>query len=437
MKIDTNKTVYDLVTENSELKNELIKMGFVALANPIMLHTMAKKVSLKQAAKVLGVDNIREKLVKLGYEVTDSECDTTASKRKELLKSYIERLSQGENLENVKKDFVNNFKTVSSSEIMTVEEELLNSNISKEKTRKLCDIHSALFHGMTDNENKEENYEHEPFISYMAKENHIVKELIKAALKNGEINNDILKISSHYKKKGDLIYPILKVKYHKPGPSDIMWAVDVEILKNLKKASQEKNKKLWQDTLTRAEEMTYKEENILYPLLKETLHKEDLQLLYIDLKDYDHDFLSYDQDILAPEKDDTDKYIHFKKGKMRIDQLEAMLDTMEFEITFVDENDINAYYNDNKEAKIFKRPMSSLGREVYTCHPPQVEPIVRKLINDFKEAKRDSFRLIQQMGEKDYSISYYAVRDKGGNYKGVLEIVEDLSFYKNYYLKNK
>ena len=351
-----------------------------------------------------------------------------------LLKNYIERLSNGENLEAVRKDFVANFEGVSSSEIMDAEEELLSSGIDKEEVRKLCDVHSALFHGMIDNEKNEENYDGQKFISYMARENEKVKELIKKAIEKMDFDDEILKICSHYKKKGDLIYPLLKVKYNKPGPSDIMWAVDVEILKNLKRAIKDKNKKLFEDCLTRADEMTYKEENILYPLLKDTFTKDDLDMLYEDLKDYEHNLISY-ADVVEEKNIREDDYIHFRKGKMRVDQLEAMLDTMEFEITFVDDNDINSYYNDNKEAKVFKRPMSSLGREVYTCHPPQIEPMVRALIKDFKEKKRDSLKLVKKIGDKDYQVSYYAVRDKNEIYKGVLEIVQDMSFYKDYLKK--
>ena len=434
MKIDINKAVYVLVTENPELKDILINMGFKALDNPLMFNTMAKKVSLKRGAKIMGIENLSEKLEKFGYEVVDSSNDDEVVHRKLLLKNYIERLSNGENLEAVRKDFVANFEGVSSSEIMDAEEELLSSGIDKEEVRKLCDVHSALFHGMTDNEKNEENYDGQKFISYMARENEKVKELIKKAIAKMDFDDGILKICSHYKKKGDLIYPLLKVKYNKPGPSDIMWAVDVEISKNLKRAIKDKNKKLFEDCLTRADEMTYKEENILYPLLKDTFTKDDLDMLYEDLKDYEHNLISY-ADVVEEKNIREDDYIHFRKGKMRVDQLEAMLDTMEFEITFVDDNDINSYYNDNKEAKVFKRPMSSLGREVYSCHPPQIEPMVRALIKDFKEKKRDSLKLVKKIGDKDYQVSYYAVRDKNEIYKGVLEIVQDMSFYKDYLKK--
>lgn len=434
MKIDINKNVYDLVTENPEIKTTLIDLGFKALANPLMFNTMAKKMSIKRGAKMLGIDNISQKLEEYGYEIVDSSTNPEVQQRKELIKNYIARLTSGEDLETVRKDFVENFEGVSSSEIMDAEEDLLNSGVDKEEVRKLCDVHSALFHGMTESEKTKEAYT-DPFISYMARENDKVKEIIKKAQEEGDFSEQLQKIGSHYKKKGDLIYPILKVKYKKKGPSDVMWAVDVEIGKGLKKAIKEKNQTLLDETLKRAEEMTYKEENILYPLVRENLSKEDLDLLYQDLEDYDHDLVAYGKENFEQEKIKEDDYIHFKKGKLRIDQLEAMLDTMEIEITFVDDKDINSYYNDHEGRKVFKRPISSLGREVYTCHPPQVEPLVRGLIKDFKDKKKDSFKLIKKIGDKDFAISYYAVRDKEGTYKGVLETVQDLSFYKDYLTK--
>ena len=247
-----------------------------------------------------------------------------------------------------------------------------------------------------------------------------------------DLGEDIYKVFNHYRKKGDLIYPILKAKYNKPGPSDVMWAVDIDIANNFKKAMKLNKKDLALETIKRAEEMTYKEENILYPLAFETISHEDFDLLFKDLGDYDHDLVSYKKAENKKINEYTDGYINFAKGKMRVDQLEAMLDTLEIEITYVDENDISSYYNDHKGKKVFKRPESSLGREVYSCHPPQVEPIVRGLIKEFKAGSKDSLKLVRNIKGRDFAISYYAVRDKDGVYKGVVETVQDLSFYKEY-----
>ena len=120
---------------------------------------------------------------------------------------------------------------------------------------------------------------------------------------------------------------------------------------------------------------------------------------------------------------------------MRVDQLEAMLDTLEIEITYVDEKDINSYYNNPRENKIFKRPQSSLGRKVYSCHPPQAQPKVKKIIGDLKSGARDKVVVIRDIGGSDYTVSYYGVWDKEGNYKGILETVQNMDFYKNYLKK--
>ena len=47
--------------------------------------------------------------------------------RKELLKSYLKRLSTGEDLESVRRDFVEAFEDVDASEIMQAEQEMIAS----------------------------------------------------------------------------------------------------------------------------------------------------------------------------------------------------------------------------------------------------------------------------------------------------------------------
>lgn len=439
MIIDINKTVYDLIKDNDKLKEDLISVGFTGLKNPLMIKSLAKSMSVKRGAKMMGISDYDLKLKAMGYELIDSSENPEVIERKKLIKSYLSRLSSGEELDSVRKDFKENFEGVSSAEIMDAEEELLASGMDKNEVRKLCDVHSALFHGETESEKNPSSYEEGSFIDYFAKENEKIKEILKEAKESiksvEEVGDDIYKVFKHYRKKGDLIYPILKAKYNKPGPSDVMWAVDIDIANNFKKAMKLNDNDLTLETIKRAEEMTYKEENILYPLVFENVTEKDLMQLYRDLADYDHDLVPYDKKDFTKESDYQEGFVNFSKGKLRVDQLEALLDTLEIEITYIDENDINSYYNNHNGEKVFKRPVSSLGREVYYCHPPQVEPLVRNLIKEFKAGTRDSLKLVRNIKGTDFAISYYAVRDKAGKYLGVLETVQDLSFYKNHLTK--
>ena len=53
----------------------------------------------------------------------------------------------------------------------------------------------------------------------------------------------------------------------------------------------------------------------------------------------------------------------------------------------MDENDINCFFNEGE--KVFKRPAMAIGREVFSCHPPKIEAMVRQIIDDFRTGKQD------------------------------------------------
>ncbi|MDU1706944.1 MAG: PAS domain-containing protein, partial [Anaerococcus vaginalis] len=48
------------------------------------------------------------------------------------------------------------------------------------------------------------------------------------------------------------------------------------------------------------------------------------------------------------------------------------------------------------------------------------------------KGSKDKFQIIKNIKGNDHAVTYYAVRDKNENYLGVLETVQDLSFYKSY-----
>lgn len=72
---------------------------------------------------------------------------------------------------------------------------------------------------------------------------------------------------------------------------------------------------------------------------------------------------------------------------MTVPQLEALLNTLPIEITFVDDNNINRFFNEGP--KVFKRPQMAIDREVFSCHPPKIEAMVRAILDDFRNNKRD------------------------------------------------
>ena len=118
-------------------------------------------------------------------------------------------------------------------------------------------------------------------------------------------------------------------------------------------------------------------------------------------------------------------------GHLTLAQLTAMLNTLPLEITFVDADNFNRYFNEG--SKIFKRPLMAIDREVFSCHPPKIEPMVRSIIEDLRSGKRSQVPMwVEKCGHPMY-VNYMAVRDDEGNYVGTVEVVQDMEFAKKHF----
>jgi PAS domain S-box-containing protein len=112
--------------------------------------------------------------------------------------------------------------------------------------------------------------------------------------------------------------------------------------------------------------------------------------------------------------------------KLSHEVIEALLDALPVDITFVDEEDRVQYFN--KEGKrIFARSRKIIGLKVQKCHPQKSIHVVNQILGDFRNKKRDSANFwIDVKGQKIY-IRYFAVRDNEGEYLGCLEVTQDIT----------
>src|SRR5690606_18680016 len=69
--------------------------------------------------------------------------------------------------------------------------------------------------------------------------------------------------------------------------------------------------------------------------------------------------------------------VHFDAGFLTPEELNAMLNTLPFDITFVDKDGAVKYFTQGKE-RIFARPKTVIGRQVSNCHPPASVHIVEQ-----------------------------------------------------------
>ena len=408
----------------------------------------------------------------------DSVQDTVQdSERVEQLKGFLKRLGTGEELGAVREDFVSQFAHVEASEIMKAEQGLMREGTPLAEVQQLCDLHSALFHGSTIHEQMDAEHAKVEAVleaqeksqsvvtlvetvghplNRLTEENKALDALIEAfkvkvANKTATVDdvNEIRQVSIHYAKKGDLLYPHLKIAYDISGPSMVMWTVDGDIRDGFGRLARAKSiDDAWYEEfdglLTRAQEMIYKEQNILFPICAENFSAEEWYQIYKDTEQYEEIFgvervawaeaESALAAKVAPTSGDSNT-IALIGGSLTLEQLDAMLNTMPMEITFVDHVDINRYFNDGE--KVFKRPTTAIGRDVFSCHPPKVEPIVRGIIESFRNGERDNVAVWLEKVGRPFYVNYMAVRDQNNNYLGTLELVQDMQFAKEHFASVK
>ena len=108
------------------------------------------------------------------------------------------------------------------------------------------------------------------------------------------------------------------------------------------------------------------------------------------------------------------------------EQLEGILEAIPVEISFVDKNDLVKFWNKH-ETRIFRRPVSVIGKSVQNCHPKHSVDKVNQILSDFKTGRQDSAEFWINLGERKVYIRYFAVRDKAGSYLGTLEATQDIT----------
>lgn len=504
-KIDFTKTVFELTEEYPELIKIMADLGFSEITKPPVLNSVGRLVTIPKGAKMKQISmlDIVTALVANGFEL-EGEMPSVVSaensaeqpvlqdakkeepkSRKELLKSYLKRLGNGEDLESVRMDFVKHFHAVEATEIMEAEQELMKEGTPITEVQRLCDLHSALFHGTTTEEKlveeekdaeksllvkkaREELAKRDAFpqkdysdkqaraaalaeipghpLYTFVKENEALSGLL-AQFRESETKElfaSIRELSIHYAKKGDLLYPHLKVKYGISGPSDVMWTVDDEIRDELGALGKEQEQSAEWNTrldavLKRAQEMIYKEQNVLFPICAVNFTEEEWYGIYQDSKDYATCFGVENETWEEAEKYRPGKIVASEGeivmpgGHMTLPQLIALLNTIPLEISFIDADNINRFFNEGP--KVFKRPGMAIDREVFSCHPPKIEPMVRSILEDFRKGVRDSVPVWMEKNGRLMLVTYMAVRDHDQTYLGTVELVQDMEFAKAHFQK--
>lgn len=394
-----------------------------------------------------------------------SEMINNREYRQKVLKELITELHKGKGVEEIKPRFEKLINGISVTEIAEMEKALVLEGMPLEEIQKLCDVHAAVFKGSIEDIHKPQNLKEVPGhpVHTFLLENRELEKLVNDRIKpdakdfasedNRENVNKLLEdinalweVDKHYQKKENLLFPYLE-KYGITAPPKVMWGVDDEVRAAIKEArgmlsSYGGNKPALLDKLNEAankvSEMIFKEENILFPMALDTLAEDEWIRIGEESGEFGYCLITpeaewkpanINMEKRASEEGkqaDTGEYVKFDAGIMSPDEINAMLNTLPFDITFVDKSGAVKYFTQGKD-RIFARPKTIIGRLVQNCHPPASMHVVEKVVEELRSGAKEHEDFWIRMGDRFVFIRYYAVRSAEGQYLGIMEVTQDIA----------
>ncbi len=375
--------------------------------------------------------------------------------RQAKLKEIILSLHNGATFEQAKAEFSKHFENVTTHEISKMEQALLqDGSVTVNEIQSLCDVHAAVFGGKISDIHKLNDHSNIPGhpVNVFTNENRRIEQLIDEEIRphlsvTGRTSLLMLRIAydrlweidKHYKRKEMLFFPRLE-KAGITAPPKVMWGVDDEIRAEIKAIISDLASKTVDEAavkakiehnITRVKDMIFKEDNILMPLLLDHMKFFDWVLVDSSTPEIGY-FLEAPKETWTKANDEEstenkvkEGEVPFNAGSLTFTEVNALLNTVPFDMTFIDKDGHVKYFTQGKE-RIFDRPKTVLGRHVNMCHPPQSVDLVEQIVNSFKDGSKDSEDFWLPLGDKFVYIRYFAVRDADGNYLGTLETTQDI-----------
>ncbi|WP_455098402.1 DUF438 domain-containing protein [Prevotella jejuni] len=299
-------------------------------------------------------------------------------------------------------------------------------------------------------------------LSHYYKENDEMRRLLLAVedliqypmIKNQwlELYDQIRQYPIHYQRKQNQLYPLLEKKGF-DRPTTTMWNFDdiirdeiKESLRLLEANDEEAFIAAQSELIANARDLMEKEETILYPTSYALISAEEFE----DMKAGDQEIGFAFFTVETPSSPNTQhstpkegfaedlqallsKYgysagpqqeLDVATGKLTLEQINLIYQHLPIDISFVDENELVKFYSDT-DHRIFPRSKNVIGRQVSNCHPRKSVHIVEEIVAKFRSGEQDKAEFWINKPEVFLYIVYFAVRDKQGRFRGVLEMMQD------------
>ncbi len=383
--------------------------------------------------------------------------------RKAALKGVILSLHAGRTVDEVKSEFAALLRDVGAGEIAEIEQALIAGGVTGAEIKRLCDVHVAVFRDALDDQPEPGARPGHPTETLQAE--NAAAECAIVALEQAVAASDweqaqgrldtLREYQKHYVREENILFPYLE-KHGFTGPSSVMWAIHDDVragwkaLDALLAAGPGEDEAAFRAQLeatmeplnTTIRDMFSKEERILIPAALERLSSEEWQAIreqgpevgYFQVEPDTYQAPEQEgaqvAEVRGPAPEEVDQrdrgLIQLDTGAMSTEEINLVLTHMPLDFTFVDADDRVRYFSGGEE-RIFPRSPAIIGRTVQRCHPPASVHRVQEVLDDFRDGRQDTAAFWIQMQGRFIHIRYFALRDRDGQYRGTLEVSQDVT----------
>ncbi len=382
----------------------------------------------------------------------------------ETLKQIVRGLHEGADVPGLREWFAQLLKEVEPVGVSRMVEELVDEGLRLDEVQRLCDLHADVVRSSLDEGGADETLPGHPVHTFMAENVALaaavdefdslverltsdcssenlksLKDALRAALAK------LFEVEKHYLRKENQLFPFLE-KHGITGPSRMMWSFHDNIrdmLKEIKRGFDEEKAERIIEAGAKAvraiTDMIFKENNLLFPMALQRLGEEEWLEIRRGEEEVGYAFSVTPGDewpfggVLEERPDSLSAQegglLPVDTGELTLEQVNLILTHLPVDITFVDENDEVRYYSDSKE-RIFPRSPGIIGRKVQNCHPPKSLHVVNRIVEEFKAGTRDAAEFWLPLDGKFVYIRYFPVRDEEGNYRGTIEVTQNIAAIK-------
>ena len=248
---------------------------------------------------------------------------------------------------------------------------------------------------------------------------------------------DVQKFTDYYLIKENILFPLVEKYVADYRCISVMWSIHDDIRKNINQLIDILNlndtdlkhlNRLTGDIFYNIYSIIFREERLLFPVIQKYIPADEIENIWNESVESGFPYIN-------PLKKDTEQQnnpvpadlIELKSGQLTAEQIVLVFSHLPVDITFVDENNKVRFFSTPKE-RIFHRTNAVIGRDVHNCHPKESVHVVEQIVEAFRAGKKDKADFwISMRNGKRVLIQYFAVRNEHNEYKGVIEVTQEIS----------